>query len=159
MLNKPINWSRIEKTTLYISILLFLLYQAVSVAFPTVLALFPSQTPGVFLAVSLLLAIHYLIRLIEKSSTISLFNTHSTFSEALQECLEPSDQINDLCILALTSRSYLEHLRIQPRTIGKVRLLLLYFDDNVTERNPNSPQTPLLLNDILTSWKLLVASR
>jgi hypothetical protein len=155
-----INWVKIEKIALYLSLSIFSIYQALSLPFPKILDIFPTQTPQMFLAISLLLSIHYLIRLIEAPKDNAVFRVHRSFSEAVQEWLEPMEQLNELYIIALTSNSYLEHIRIQPRPIRKVRLLLLYHEDEaLQETEARSVKSTLTLEQAVGGWKLLVTSK
>lgn len=160
MIGSRINWVKIERITLYLSLFIFLIYQSLSLFLPDILELLPKQTPQMFLAISLLISIHYLIRLIEASKDNAVFRIHKSFSEAVQEWLGPMDRPNELCIIALTSVSYLEHIRIQPRTIRKVKLLLLYYEDEkLQESETKSIKSATALEQAVTGWQLLVKSK
>lgn len=157
---KGIDWNRIEKIGLYLSLILFSIFQIISYAFPTLLRFVPETTPQLFLGITLLLSIHHLIRLIEASNTKSIFKAHVTYTDAFQEWLEPFENIKELSIAAYTSHTFVEYLRLQPRKIKKVRLLLLYGDLPITDDSEaEKVLAPITLDTVLPRWKLLVSDK
>jgi hypothetical protein len=154
---KVIDWNRIEKIGLYISLLMYSVFQIISSAFPSILRFFPEATPQLFLGSTLLLSIHYMIRLIEASNTKSIFKSHETYTDAFQDWLEPLENIKELNIAAYTSHTFLEYLRLQPRKIKKVRLLLLYGDLHSNDGSEvEQGYSPITLDTVLPRWELLV---
>lgn len=156
-----INWSKMEKAALYIALMVFLLFQLVSNFVPNILRLFPGTTPQIFLGLSLLLSIHYLIRAVENAGTAGVFKIHLTYLDAFREWLEPYDSIKELSIAAYTSYTYFEYLRMQPRKIRKVRLLLLHGDASTPTVSSTRAETevPYALESVVPRWKLLLEDK
>lgn len=153
---KVIDWNRIERTGLYLSLLIYSSFQIASFALPSVSRILPEAISQAFLGTSLLLAVHYLIRLIEGSNTKSIFKSHSTYTDAFQEWLEPYESVKDLQIAAYTSHTFVEFLRLQPRRIKKVRLLLLCADEpDAGDRKVETGVTPRDIDSVVPRWKLL----
>lgn len=158
---KDINWNRIEKVALYLSLVILLLFQLLSSFIPNILSFFPGTTPQVFLGISLLLSIHYLVRIVETSTTGGIFKIHLTYMDAFREWLEPYDEIKELSVVAYTSYTYFEYLRMQPRKIRKVRLLLMYGESptEVSRTTKQETEKPYALESVLPRWKLLVEDK
>jgi hypothetical protein len=156
-----INWLKIELISLYLSIVLFLTFQCISVAYPNLLSKFPKQTPSLFFGFSILVFTHYLTKKIDDRRSDEFYITHPSFSEAIQKLLEPYDYVKNLNVVALSSHSFFVHLRLQPKKIGQLRLLLLLdeehnelFKNSVTSTSPSTE-----LQETLNGWKLLVADK
>jgi hypothetical protein len=160
LLIKGIDWNRIEKAGLYVSLILYATFQIISSAFPSFVRFFPDTISNLFLGSTLLLSIHYLIRLVEASNTKSIFKTHVTYTDAFQEWLEPVENIKELCVAAYTSHTFVEYLRLQPRKIKKVRLLLLYGDSPGTDDTEAAKAlAAITLDMVLPRWRILVSDK
>lgn len=151
-----ISWNSVERISLYTILIVFVIYQGLSMVFPSLLSFLPQQTPLLFLGFSLLLSINYIIRLIEQKSIKSVITIYSTFTEALSKWLEPCEYIREMEIAAFTSYSYLEHIRLQPRIIGHLKILLLYEKKESEGLSSDSMDMSRTTNKIISEWEYLI---
>lgn len=157
---KEIDWNRIERIGLYLSLITYSIFQIIASVFPTVSLILPGALPQLFLGTTLLLSVHYLIRLIETSNTKSIFKSHVTYTAAFQDWLEPFENVKDMSIAAYTSHTFVEYVRLQPRKIKKVRLLLLCGEvPGADDLKAEKGLAPIGLESVLPRWKLLVSDK
>jgi|GEM_PF-3978220 len=156
---RAIDWTRIEKIVIFVSLFVFLLYQSLSMLFPELLSSIPPELTTVFLGTSLLASIHYVIRMLEKPLVSPTFIRYASFSEAMISWLSDRDRVRDLRVLAYTSKTFLEHLRLQPRNFGRVKVLLYHPSDDsrASSSEQASLDTPANLLSTLAEWEILVS--
>lgn len=85
------------------------------------------------------------------------FERHESFSEAFHHWIGLYEYIDELDVVAYTSNSYLEHVRMKPRRIGRLRILLFYEDyESVQDEGDSEMQEPpLALTRAIAGWEYL----
>lgn len=147
-----INWKKIEKWFIYVSIGTYILFQILS-NFEKLSSWFSDSLPITLLGISVIGAIHYLIREVEEIKTGSggrgVFN--APFPETFHEFIRPYDSISELSIVAFTSYQYYNLIQAHQKKIGHLRLLLfigkrfqdcsnIHFDIEMVKSNWSSLQ-------------------
>ncbi|MFH0957335.1 MAG: hypothetical protein V1897_01395 [Pseudomonadota bacterium] len=102
-----INWDKLERVAIYGSLIMFVLWQSLSIMVPAIEKFFPQQSPLILLATAFLIAIHYLIKIIETTREVEGFVTHTTFTKAFNQMVSNETHISRLSIVAYTSATWL----------------------------------------------------
>lgn len=154
---QKINWDRIERVALYGSIIMFVLSLGLSAIIPSIEEFLPKQSPLILLSTTLLIAIHYLIKIIETSKEADGYSKHATFTSAFNQLLSHETHISDLAIVAYTSTTWFEHVRLCGVKIDRLRLLLFY-DRNFLSKNIEGElqNSNFNIDIVIARWNRLV---
>ncbi len=157
---RRIDWDKIERVALYSSLIMFVLSQSLSIVIPSIEDYLPKQSPLILLATTLLIAVHHLIKLIETTKEAEGFIKHTTFTKAFNQLLSHETNISDLIIVAYTSSTWFEHIRLCDQTIKNLRLILLY-DDAFLSKNVDEDvkASGFNINKMTAKWKQLVSDK
>lgn len=157
---RRIDWDRIERVALYSSLIMFILSQSLLIVFPSIENFLPKQSPLILLSTTLLIAIHYLIKIIETTKEAEGFVKHTTFTKAFNQLLSHETSISNFSIVAYTSSTWFEHIRLCDVTIENLRVLLFYDDDFLLKNIDEDVTTSRFnIDTMIASWKLLVADK
>lgn len=157
---KRIDWDKIERVALYSSLIMFVLSQSISIVVPSIENYLPKQSPLILLATTFLLAIHHLIKLIEARGEVDGFVRHTTFTKAFNQLFNNETSVSDLVIVAYTSSTWFEHIRLCDFTITNLRILLFYDHDFLSKNvDGEISSSKFNIEKMATSWKQLVADK
>jgi hypothetical protein len=139
---------------------MFVVSQSLLLIFPSIENFIPKQSPLILLSTTFLIAIHYLIKIIETAKEADGFVKHTTFTKAFNQLFSHESSISDLSIVAYTSSTWFEHIRLCDVTIENLRILLFY-DDDFLSKNVDEDITSSRFNidAMIASWKRLVADK
>ena len=157
MAASPLRWTRIERIALYLALLTFFVVQLLSLLDLEVFASVSTPAANVFLATCLLLGVHHLIKTVEGAPRGDGLAIHESYSAAFQDWIEAYSEIDEMIILASTSLTQVEHLRLQPRRIKTVKLLV--FNDRQPGLKQGAEAMSESIDLALPKWKRLVDDR
>lgn len=159
MNTRKVDWDKIERVALYSSLIMFVLSQSLSIVMPSIEDYLPKQSPLILLATALLIGVHHLIKLIETTKETDGFVKHTTFTKAFNQLLNHETNISDLIIVAYTSSTWFEHIRLCDQTIKNLRLLLLYDDDFLSKNDEDVKASMFNKDKMILKWKQLVSDK
>lgn len=151
-MGKKLNWKKLEKYFIYLSFLFYFIFQLLESLPGSVSEVVPRFLTSSLLSLAVIIAVHYLIRLVEESYADKdsiIFN--ATYADAFQEWIRPHDSILDLCIVAFTSVVFLQFVQINSIKIKRLRLLLFVQDPP----RPTCSNIDFDQNEVVEKWQSL----
>ena len=155
MLKNKINFLKIEVMIFHFVLLIFILYQFLSIFFSSIISIVPTQVPTLFLGIGLLLGFRYLVEMIDKPKVNTEVREHSNFTSAFDDMFGGTDAVRELTIVAYTSMTWFEHVRLRNIKVTNVRILLFYETETVFLQESSADYNTYNLENIAQSWNSL----